>query len=360
MDIKEIDGRLAEIRALDLEGLDAEAVKNLNQEVDSLNEKRTALIEERKQAEATILATATVEEKHENREAKPIMEEKVITRNSPEYINAYAEYIKTGDDTEVRALMTILEPNHNGTVVVPGMVEEKVRHAWERNEIFSRVPKTFLKGIYQVNYEASASGAEIHNEGDNAISAENLQLAPVSLTPFFIKKYVEVTDEVMSLRGADFLEYVYDELAYQIIKKASDVLVTTMAQNAGATETITAPALGDFINAVANLSDEAENPVIITTRSYYAAYKTLAINAYGFDPFDGMDVLFTSALSGNDVAIVADLSGCHINLPNGAEIQYSIDDKSIAMTAKDMVAILGKMYVALGVVNPAHIVFITK
>lgn len=358
MELRDIDNRLAEIRTQVPELESEETVRALNEEADKLIEQRAALIEERRQAEAAVLATATVTEEHENREAKP-MEEKVITRNSPEYINAYAEYIKTGDDTEVRALMTIFEPNHNGTVVAPAMVDDKVRHAWERNDIFNRVPKTFLKGAYTVNYEVSASGAVIHDEGDVAISAENLQLSPVQLTPQMIKKYVEVSDEAMSLRGEAFLNYIYDELAYQIVKKACDTLVTDMITNAGATETITAIGLGDFINAVALLSDEAANPVIITSRSNYAAYRALAINAYGFDPFDGMEVLFSSAITGNTKAIVGDLDGAHINLPNGAEIQYSIDDKSIAMTAKDMVAVLGKMYVALGVVNPKHFVKIS-
>ena len=49
-------------------------------------------------------------------------------RNSKEYINAYAEYIKTGDDRECRALLT--ENVGTGTVPVPEIVYDIVKTAW--------------------------------------------------------------------------------------------------------------------------------------------------------------------------------------------------------------------------------------
>ena len=47
-------------------------------------------------------------------------------RQSAEYIDAYANYIKTGDATECRALLT---ENASGRVAVPELVEGIVKTA---------------------------------------------------------------------------------------------------------------------------------------------------------------------------------------------------------------------------------------
>ena len=56
-------------------------------------------------------------------------------RNSKEYINAFAEYIKTNDDKELRALITTggYATGNSATVEVPDMVYDIVKTAWERD-----------------------------------------------------------------------------------------------------------------------------------------------------------------------------------------------------------------------------------
>jgi len=214
MELRDIDQRLEEIRSLDISAMDDQAeVEKLTAEAKELNEKRAALVEERKQAEAKVLATAEVTEEHENRGAKPMAE--VITRNSVEYINAYAEAIKTGDDKELRSLLT--ENVQNGTVAVPDVVANFVKEAWESNEIWRRVPKTYLRGNYKIQYEINAPIAVAHIEGTDPISEENLQMGIVELRPLYFKKYVKVSDEAMSLTGEAFLQYIYAEITDRII-----------------------------------------------------------------------------------------------------------------------------------------------
>ena len=84
-------------------------------------------------------------------------------RSSNEYMNAYAEFLKTGDDAECRALLT--ENATNGTVAVPTLVEGRIRTAWENDPIMSRIRKTFIKGNLKVGFEISATDAGIHTEG---------------------------------------------------------------------------------------------------------------------------------------------------------------------------------------------------
>ena len=105
-------------------------------------------------------------------------------RNSEKYINAYASYIKSGDATECRALLS--ENATGGTVAVPELVYDIVKTAWEKEGIMSRVRKSYLKGNLKVGFEISATGATVHQEGQ-AVSEETLVLGIVdkSTSAFF-------------------------------------------------------------------------------------------------------------------------------------------------------------------------------
>ena len=357
-DIELIDQRLEEIRSLDISAMDDQAeVEKLTAEAKELNEKRAALVEERKQAEAKVLASAEVTETHENREALPIMEN-TITRNSVEYINAYAEYIKTGDDKEVRSLLT---ENVNGTIAVPLVVADFVKEAWESNEIWRRVPKTYLRGVYRIQFEINAPIAVKHTEGTDPISEENLQMGIVTLSPAYFKKYVKVSDEAMSLTGEAFLQYIYAEITDRVIAAIINELMTEIARSADTSVTGIphsaiiegAIASTDIINAIGQLKGELRDVVVMTSRSAYAQYKALQFAAgYPIDIFDGLEVLFTDQLPTGVRAIVGSLrDGAHANLPNGQEVEFKIDDTSLALTSADMVGILGRMYVGIGVVR---------
>lgn len=359
MELRDIDNRLAEIRALDLGAMDDQAeVEKLTAEVSELNEQRAALIEQRKAEEAAVIAS-TVEptETHENREAKPIMEN-TITRNSPEYINAYAEYIKTGDDKEVRSLLT---ENVSGTVAVPEVVANIVRTAWERNEIWNRIPKSYLKGNYKIQFEISGDLAVTHLEGDVAIDEEELILGIAELKPAYTKKYVMISDEAMSLTGEAFLNYIYDEITYRIIsamvKEILDGISTTTSTPSSSLPAVAhiqgAASVSDIINAEGLLQGDLSDVVVITSRSAYATYRALQLSSsFAYDVFDGLPVLFTDQLPSGVRAIVGSIAdGLHANLPNGGNVEFKIDDTSIAVTSKDMVAVLGRLYAAFGLVR---------
>ena len=141
---------------------------------------------------------------------------------------------------------------------------------------------------------------------------------------------------------------------------------TTATKTAAAVSnlTITAASLHDFVDAIATLSDEAANPVIIINKASYAAYKGLQMAAnYGVDPFDGMPVIFnntlaaTSAASGN-IAIVGDLEGYQANFPNGYGVGFKYDDLSLA--EKDLVKVVGRMPMGHAVVAPNHFAVVKR
>ena len=294
-------------------------------------------------------------------------------RNTPEYVNAFAEYFKSGKADECRALLT---ENVSGTVPVPELVYDIVKTAWDKEGIMSLVKKTYLKGNLKIGFERSADAAVVHTEGGDAVSEENLSLGIVTLIPASIKKWISVSDEVVDLRGEAFLRYIYDELAYQIAKKAADELIGKIIASP-ATSTATAPAvpaiaasslaMGTIAEALGHLSDEASNPVIIMNKATWSAFKAVQYaNNYNADPFEGLKVVFsnklksfTAASTYDTVVIVGDLGqGAIANFPEGEGIAFKFDDKT-DMT-KDLVRILGREYIGLGVVAPSAFVKICK
>lgn len=186
----------------------AEEVSEERTSTDELEERSAKLLEERQNilAEIEKAEAHIAEEKRAmenviaNRQTKEVEEMEnskmadIEMRNTPEYIEAYANYIKTGDATECRTALTSTNdttPNGTGTVAVPDFVYDIVKTAWNREGIMSRVRKSYLKGNLKVGFEISGGDAVIHSEGASAVSEESLVLGTVTLTPQSIKKWID-------------------------------------------------------------------------------------------------------------------------------------------------------------------------
>lgn len=296
-------------------------------------------------------------------------ETKMELRNSKDYIDAYAEFIKTGDDKEVRALITQggYATGNSNTIAVPDMVYDIVKTAWEREDLMRLVRTISVKGNLQVQFEVSADGATVHTEGTGAVNEESLVLGVITLTPVSIKKWISVSDEAFDLRGEEFLRYIYDELTYRIAKKCADeligkikVLSSSLSPNAAgvydavsANKLTKAPALGLVAEAIANLSDETRDITVVMNKLTYSNFKAAQYAAnYPVDPFEGARVVFNNTLPAYDsadanavYAIVGDFNhGALANYPNGDGIELKYDDTTL-MTS-DLVRILGRRFVA--------------
>lgn len=350
---EELEERANQI-AVESAEADPEMIEKLNAEMDAIEERKAVLkaeVEEKRKAAEAVAAGAGEEIKRRG-------EEKSMTnmeiRNKAEYIEAYANYVKTGDDTECRALLT--ENVTGGVVPVPEMVESRVRQAWENDEIFSRVSKTFVPGNLKVGFEISATDAAVHTEGAAAPAEETLVLGIVTMVPANIKKWITVSDEVLALGASDFLAYIYDELTYKIIQKAADIVIsritsapaTSDADSVGVAQITGAVSASTIIDAVAALGDTARDNVFIASGATIATVKKAVLSAgYAYDPFDGLTVIKKDGVTG---AIVGDLSGVQANLPEGESVTFKFDDLSLA--EKDLVKIVGRLYAAIEVVGP--------
>lgn len=358
--VEELLERRAQIASeIETDGADLDA---LEAETRAIN----AELENRKAIEAEKVELREKIAEGEGEKIKEFIEEKKAMTNeeiraSHEYNVAYANYIKTGDDKECRALLTEIV---SGSVPVATYVADRISTAWSKLGIMALVKKTYVKGILKVGYEKSATAATVHTESTNAVAEETLELGAVELSPVSIKKWISVSDEALGLSGEMFLDYIVDELTYQIAKKAQAVLLskitaltTTIATNAVSVGAVAAnPAIGVVAQALGQLSDDAANPVIVMNKGTWAKFKAAQYAAsYAVDPFEGLPVFFDNTLpvastTTTDVyMIVGDFSvGAQANFPNGEEITIKRDDLSLA--EKDLVKFVGREYVGLGII----------
>ena len=380
--LEQIEARKLEIREEIEATEEVEKIDELEKEVEALNEEKEQIEtheEEEKQAEE-------LEEK--SYKAKEIKEERKMDtkelRSSKEYIDAFAKYIKTEDDSELRALITTggYATGNSATVEVPTIVDEFVRTAWEREDLMNRVRTLSAKGNLKVQFEVSGDAAVEHTEGQSAVSEESLVLGIVTLTPVSIKKWISISDEVLDMKSEEFLRYIYDEITYRIAKKCADKLVgiikalpTSLSANGetGIYDTVSAnkitaaPSQGLIANAISQLSDEAANPVIIMNKATWGKFKEIQYAGnFSADPFEGLDVVFNNSLPAYDSAtgnavycIVGDLDiGALVNFPAGDGIATKYDDTTL-MT-QDLVRILGRRYVGMNAVSDKAFVNIAK
>ena len=118
---------------------------------------------------------------------------------------------------------------------------------------------------------------------------------------------------------------------------------------------------------MAQLSDEAANPVIMMNKATWGSFKTVQYAGnFNTDPFEGLPVLFnntikaySAASTGDTYAIVGDLGhGAMANFPNGEEITFKFDD--LTLKKQDLIEVMGREYVGLGIVAPNAFVKVTK
>ena len=350
MNHDDIELRLNEIQEeLNNENADVEALSN---EVDALQERDAELkeeAEEKRNVIKDVIANAnTVEERKENKNS---MDE---TRKN-ELMEAFAESIKGRATNEQRALLT-LNAEEGGSISISDIVDDYIWTDWSKSPILSRVRKSYVKGNYKVGYEASATGAVIHKEGTPEPREEELVIQYIDFVAEYFKKWISVSDNVLALKGQAFLDYLYDEFGHQLALAMENAIVAEIAQSTLSAK-VTHALDGDAVlSGLARLSDEATNPVVITSKETYASIKGIRTQSGNRieDPFEGLEVLFNNTVEG---VLVGDLDGVIANFPDGEDFKFIFDDKSLA--TEDMVRIIGKVMCAVHLVRPNGFAVVT-
>lgn len=330
----------------DLDALESE-VRAINEELEArkaAEAKRAEIRSAVASGKGTVIAKIEEDTTMENTEAR-----------KAEMIDALAEYIKGRATNEQRAMLLSTNAT-GGTVKVSDIVDDYIWTDWDKSPILSRVRKVYVQGNYSVGYEASATGAVKHTEGAAAPTEETLTLAYIQFIAQYFKKWIRVSDTVLALKGQAFMTYLMDEFGHQLaIALENEVVAEIAASDLSAK--VTNPidntaAMAGF----AALSDEAVNPVVIISKANYANIMNARTTAGSKieDPFNGMEVLFNSTVTG---MLVGDLDGVVANFPEGEDFKFIVDETSLA--EQDLVKIVGKILVAIHLVRPNGFAVVT-
>lgn len=336
--------RAAIITEMETEGAD----------LDALKDEARAILEEIENRRAEAKEKAEVREKVANGAGEVIKtfdEEKntmTVEERKTEMIDALAEYIKGRATAEQRALLLTTDAT-GGTVKVSNIVDDFIWTDWNKSQILSRIRKVYVQGNYSVGYEASATGAVKHTEGGNAPTEETLTLAYINFVAQYYKKWIRVSDRVLALKGKAFLDYLFDEFGHQLAVALENAVVAEIEASSLSAK-VTNPidntaAMAGF----AALSDEAANPVVIISKTNYAAIMNAraTTGAKIEDPFNGFEVLFNNTVTG---MLVGDLDGVIANFPEGEDFKFIVDETSLA--EQDLVKIVGKILCDIHLVRP--------
>lgn len=377
LDIEALNQRIADIK-VEMESEDSD-IEALSAEVDAIEQRQMELKTAAKEAAEKRAAVAAdqMAEVIEERKEEDIKMTDMEMRNTPEYGKAFVKGLLTDDFTEARALLT--ENVNGGSVPVPEILENEIKNAWEEAQFLQFAKRTTYKGNVKVGFEVSATGASVHVEGANAPDEETLVWGTVELKAESIKKWITVSDEALEGTTIDTLGEIYKEVAQRIVEKADEIAIgkiiaspeTTSAANGPGVPVseVSAIAADTIVNAVALLSGKAKDLRIVMNRQTKAAFEAVALGlSYGADIYDGLKdrIIFSDALKSFSAAsaddtfvIIGDIGyGFQANFPAGNDVKIKVDDLSLA--EKDLVKIVGRQYVGMGVVAPKAFVKINK
>lgn len=375
MTIEDLQSRKAEIAIeVEADGADLDALmeetRAINEELESRKAEEAKKVELRKLV-ASNDAANVIEEAPKTEERKTMTNNEM--RKSKEYGEAFLRGLKMNDYSECRALLT--EMVEGGYVPVPTALETEIKTAWEEHKLMNLVSKSNFKGNIKIGFELSATGASIHVEGANAPNEEVVTIGTVTITNQTIKKWIRVSDEALKGTTVDTAGYLYREIAYRIVEKAEEVLIgviedtpedatsTTVGIPVYEVETIAADTI---VQAEALLAGAAQNLYLVMNRATYPAFRALELAGnYAFDVFEGLRdrIIFTDKLDSfaeaeGTFALLGDFKAVQANFPNGEGIEMIIDPYTDAEA--DLVKIVGKQMVGIGVVKDRHIVKLAK
>lgn len=375
MSVEELETRKAEIAGMSTEEATTEEIEARANELEAIKAELEAramkAAEEAEARKAVENGAGEIKEEHKQEEKRMEISE---IRNSPEYLEGYANYLRTGNDNECRTVLLTKNAPASGQLPVPDMVEDTIKTAWEKNEFLNKIKKTYFRGNLRVPFELSATGAWKHVEGTTGMTEEEITIGIVQLVPHNVKKLCRVTDECVAMGGEEFIRYIYDEVTYQILKELvaeiieniDDLGTSNGATAIGIPKVKVAPGVMVLANAATNLSEEAEDLCVVMNRLTEAKFNTAyASGQFAINPFDGFTKVYTSALPAYDsanendmYALVGDLKAIQANYPEGEGIVIKWDDMSEA--EDDIVKIVGRQYTGFGVTAPGRLVKLTK
>ncbi|MEG0093159.1 MAG: phage major capsid protein [Erysipelotrichaceae bacterium] len=369
-DIEKRDAILTEVETLKNEQ------KSLGTEITEL-EQRSKTLERQERTYSIIQSTGqtVVEQRNDDFDEY----------DTPEYRSAFADYVKTGDEKELRSLTT-----DTSGIPVPKILQNSIEKAWEKyGKIAGRAKKTSIKGVLTIPVEKSSSGANNRDEAGETDEG-SITLEEVVLRAMFTEKKMSLTDEVMALAADEFLEYIADDIVQKVLVEQEKQIVSRTNEGGKGiigivgnklTKVIKSALDFNVVNrAVAKLCDEVDEVIVIMNRTTFydnimgltdttgkPIYQILTDNQGKPQHFvNGLAVEFNSSLPAYDECIedkpymaVGDMSGYRLNYPEGSDNVKTLVDP-YTKSDNGIVKLKGKLLTAGNVVKPGHFMQVNK
>lgn len=371
-DVETRDGLLNEVEALQGEA------ENIDKDIEEIRSVKEAFAKQEERM-SLVKNVETVEVEARTKE----MTKDVY--DTPEYRQAWVDAIRTGDETQLRAMTT-------GTtnVPVPTIWQSYVETAWYNYGKFSRlVNKSYIQGYLSIPLETAADDAVIHTEGADAPNEESITLGLVELKPAMIKKWISMTDELMAMTADDFMRYLADELVYRVVLKLDNGIINGaldtngkgivgIVGNANTLDNTAALSFNVVNEVIADLVTFDNLTLAINPKTFFKNFMGLtdlqgrpiyqiATDNAGKPQYyvNGVRVEFTQALPAYDSAaasavwaVVGDFRGYRLNLPEGEMVRTLFDPYTMA--TEDKARMVGRLYAAGNVARLKHFAQIKK
>ncbi len=377
------DELLNEVETLTEEANQIDAdVKELEEQKDKLEE------QEARMSMASNLSKTKIEERKSQMENQNIL-------NSKEYEQLYADFIRGRvNEKEIRSFLQARDGSANLTtttnyVPIPEIMQGYVETAWYTYGKFSRlVSESFEPGILKIPVEIEADGAVWHDENSGPVEQENITFGQIILQPKMIKKFINLSDELMGMVASEFLKYIADELVYRVILALDEAIINRTDENGlgvigivnnAYTEVVSTPLSFNAINeALANLVTFDDLTIAMHPATFFSnfmgltdevgnpIYRVVHDNENKPQYFlSGHRVEFTQALpkyseaeEGQAYAVIGNFRrGYRLNYPQGRNVITLVDPYTLA--TEDVVRMIGRLYVAGNVVKPKHFAQLT-
>lgn len=339
---------------------------------------------------------ANVSTKRINERAKLQKEEDMDIYETRAYELAWANYIKTGNDAEVRGLVNTQTAGSAGLLVPRNLVNaigDKVRTA---GRILALCDIINFQGITEYPVAGTRSDPEIHDETGTAVKKEkDISILSVSMEPQFIAEILRTTRKFEADSISAFWDWIMAELPDALRRVIDKKIFSGGQAGKDGIHGILTNTNSDFVatlsthildfntanQAVALLDDGVEDNVtmVMNRKTFFndvmglagtdghPIWKQVSDVSSGKPKFvmGGYPVEFTkelpeyaAATSGQPYIVAGDFKAMKLNFPEGFAPNIIRDE--ITEMDKNIIRYLSEIYVAGNITRLGHFVKVTK
>lgn len=311
-----------------------------------------------------------------------------VKRASDEYLAIWARGVRNDDMSEAKRFLasTKIGDNSDGSALVPTKLEDTlITELRNGGHIANLCSKTQIRGIVELAYEKSATDANWHEEGAEALPEEKVEYGQILLKPKYIKKWIAITDYMEDMTDLELGNYIIEEIANKVLEFLDDSIIAGDGTNGGV-KGITKNTDEMFVAHVDDITTETlvssgkkalarlrnvRKPVMVVSQQFYYDILESLTNTNGelmsssttiegvLKPmWNGIPVEFSTspalAVDKSDTtkpfAIVGDFSAYRLNCPKGFNVEVLRDPYT--KSPENIIRYVGKLNVAGDVIRP--------